>query len=90
MDRGTWRATAHRIAKELDTTKQLNTHAHWWFRGAAASEDAVPVHSAPGLLAARSPAARAALQVPSHPQIDCSLALLFLNLYLCISRKFCS
>ena len=26
MDRGAWQATVHGVAKELDTTKRLNTH----------------------------------------------------------------
>ena len=28
MDRRTWQATVHGVAKELDTTKQLNMNAH--------------------------------------------------------------
>ena len=29
MDRGTWWATVHGVAKELDTTEQLSVHANY-------------------------------------------------------------
>ena len=30
MDRGAWRATVHGVAKELDTTEQLNKNNNHW------------------------------------------------------------
>ena len=30
MDRGAWRATFHGVAKELDTTEQLNKNNNHW------------------------------------------------------------
>ena len=30
MDRGAWQATAHGVAKSLNTTEQLSVHVHMW------------------------------------------------------------
>ena len=30
MDRGAWQATAHGVAKSLNTTEQLSAHVHMW------------------------------------------------------------
>ena len=32
MDKGAWRAALYRIAKESDTTEQLNTHTYIYLR----------------------------------------------------------
>ena len=46
MDRGAWQATVHGVAKELDTTEQLSTHAHTAVK-AGSSDDLEPTPAWP-------------------------------------------